>query len=113
MTTFHQVVERLNIVSVAGLIAASAAYLWANRLLPVAQDGRAVAGMAVFFGAWLATGVHAAARPVAAGWREQLWVAALLCLALPLLDAISGEGRSGPRLREATGCCWPWTSLPR
>jgi uncharacterized iron-regulated membrane protein len=89
--SFYQLVERLNIVSVAGLVAASAAYLWANRLLPVGQDDRAVAEITVFFVTWLATGVHASVRPVIAGWCEQLGLAALLCLGLPVLDAVTAD----------------------
>lgn len=89
MAAFYAVAERLNVASVAGLLLASAAFLYANRLLPAELDGRATLEIGVFFATWLATLLHALARPVPAAWREQLYGAAFLCLALPLVDAVT------------------------
>lgn len=93
----YQSAERLNIIAVAGLVAASAAYLWANRLLPVDMGERAYREMGAFFVVWALTAIHGFARPVIAGWREQLGLAALLCLGLPVLDVLT----AGPALMAA------------
>lgn len=83
---FYRAVERLNVVAVPGLIVASAGYFWANRLLPVAMSERASTEILVFFLLWALTAVHACARPTTAAWREQLAMAAILCMGLPALD---------------------------
>lgn len=41
MSFGHQLVEKLNIATIAGLPFAIAMYFWANRLIPVPFDGRA------------------------------------------------------------------------
>lgn len=82
----YHVAERLNISVVAGLAVASAAFLWANRLLPVALSHRAAWEVRVFFIVWLVTLLHAVIRPRRAAWREQTAAAAALCLLLPLAN---------------------------
>ena len=96
--TFLNAVERLNIATVAGLCVASIALLWANRLLPVELAGRGVWETRVFFGVWLLTLAHAAARPVFVAWREQLFTAAGLCVALPMLGLLDGFALDATRL---------------
>ena len=100
MRAFYQAAERLNIIAVAGLIGASVAYLWANRLLPLEQGGRAYTEMSVFFGVWALSALHAFLRPVGAGWREQLAAAALLCLWLPVLDGLTAGAALGTALQR-------------
>lgn len=48
------------------------------------------AEIAVFFAVWLAALLHAVAKESDEAWREQLASAAVLCLALPVLDAVTG-----------------------
>jgi len=84
-------IEALNIAAIAGLAIACIAYLWANRLLPLATEERAVMELQVFFGVWLITLVHACARAPQSAWREQLWALAALCLLLPLLNGLTTD----------------------
>src|SRR5690606_16972281 len=82
----YHVAERLNVTVVAGLALACVAFLWANRLLPVELAQRGGWEVRVFFLVWLASLGHAIVRPWLRAWREQLGLAALLCIALPLLN---------------------------
>ena len=83
----YRAVEALNVAAVAGICVACIGYLYANRLLAVDLPGRAVWEVRCFLWLWLATLLHAALRPARAAWLEQLSGAAVLCLALPLLNA--------------------------
>lgn len=93
----HGLVERLNIATLAGLPLASAAFFWANRLLPVGLAERSEWEVKVFLGTWALALLHPLARPVFAAWREQLWAGAALFLLLPALDAFT----AGEHLRAA------------
>lgn len=84
-----RLVERMNVSAIAGLSAAMAAFLWANRLLPVGLAGRDQWEIHVFFMVWGAALLHAFLRPAQRAWVEQLWVAAGLLVALPLLNAFT------------------------
>jgi uncharacterized iron-regulated membrane protein len=86
-----RLVERLNIASIAGLSVAMAAFLWGNRLLPVALAGRGNAEIKVFFIVWSATLVYALARPARKAWVELLWLAAALLGLLPVLNAVTTQ----------------------
>jgi uncharacterized iron-regulated membrane protein len=85
----YRLVEGLNLATIGGLALACVGLLWANRLLPVELSGRSGWELSAFFGIWLASLLHGLVRPYLQAWREQLWLAALLCAALPLLDALS------------------------
>jgi len=82
----YRLIEILNVAAIAGLALACVAYLWSNRLLPLALEERHEWEITTFFGVWLLTLVHAALRPALAAWHEQLTAAAILCLSLPLLN---------------------------
>lgn len=82
-------IEALNVAAIAGLAIACIAYLWANRLLPLVTQERAVMELQVFFGVWLMALVHACGRTPQRAWREQLWALAALCLLLPLLNDLT------------------------
>lgn len=84
-------VERLNIAAIAGLSVAMAAFLWGNRLLPVALTARAGTEIDVFFLAWAATLLYALARPARRAWIELLWLAAGLLALLPVLNALTTQ----------------------
>ncbi|KQM72835.1 PepSY domain-containing protein [Xylophilus sp. Leaf220] len=85
----YRAVEVLNVAAVVGIVVASAAYFYGNRLLPADMPGRAGAEIQVFFGAWVFSLVHAALRPGRRAWVEQSAAAALLCLGLPLLNHLT------------------------
>ena len=94
----YQVVEGVNIATVAGLSLACVGLLWANRLMPAELAGRVDWELRVFFGLWLVSLAHGLLRPHRQAWREQLGVAAALCVSLPLLSLFSSVHS-------------PWTAL--
>lgn len=83
------IIEALNVAGIAGLGLSCVAYLWINRLLPLDIESRAVWEIRLFFGVWLLSLLHAGLRPPLRAWSEQLLAAALLCLGLPLVNALS------------------------
>ncbi len=86
----HRLVEVLNVGSIAGLSIATAAYFFANRLIPVETAGRADWEIRSFFIVWALCMVHGLLRTHRRAWVEQLAVAALLFVSLPLLNAATG-----------------------
>jgi uncharacterized iron-regulated membrane protein len=86
---FYRAVEALNVVAFAGIALASIGYLWANRLLPAGLPGREAWEVRGFLGAWALSLAHAAMRPVLRAWIEQLGLASVLCLGLPLLNQVT------------------------
>jgi len=88
----YRAVEALNVAAVAGLCIACVGFLYANRLLPADLPGRAAWEIRAFLALWLLAPLHAACRPAERAWTEQLGAAALLCVALPLLNlATTGQ----------------------
>lgn len=83
----YRLIEALNVASIAGICLASIGYFWANRLISANYPDRAAAEVQCVFLIWGATLLHALLRPGRAAWFEQLGATALLCLALPLLNA--------------------------
>jgi uncharacterized iron-regulated membrane protein len=110
----YHVAERLNVSVVAGLALSCVSLLWANRLLPVELAQRGGWEVRVFFLVWLVSLGHAIARPVWRAWREQLGLAAVLCLGLPLLNAVTVSWGAYIPLETTTvvigallgWCCW-------
>jgi len=88
-----RLVEVLNIASMSGLLLAVAGFFWANRLVPVALEGRADWEVNAFFLAWLLSLVHAVLRPGRRAWGEQLALGALAFALLPLVNGLTtGQG---------------------
>jgi len=85
----YRLIDVLNVAAVAGLPLACIGFLWSNRLIPLHLPERHEIEIAAFFGVWLAALLHAACRPAARAWREQLWAGAILCLLLPLLNVLT------------------------
>lgn len=79
-------VERLNVAAIAGLPAAMAAFFLANRLISAAVEGRADLEIRAFLLVWLFMLLHALCRPWARAWKEQLLIAGLLFIAVPVLN---------------------------
>ena len=90
-----RLVDALNVGTIVGLPIAMAAFFWANRLLPVELGGRANLEAGCFFLAWLLAIGHAALRPSARAWTEQLATAALLYAALPVVNAATTGSHLG------------------
>ena len=84
----YRFIEATNIASIAGLFIACLGLLWINRLYPFDGTQRALYEMAGFFGLWALSWLHAGYRPVTRAWREQLLIAAVLCLSLPLWNVL-------------------------
>ncbi|MBL8551613.1 MAG: PepSY domain-containing protein [Hyphomonadaceae bacterium] len=71
-----RVVEGLTIGAVTGVVLATAAFLIANRVLPLHVENRARIEVWAFFLVWAATFLHAWLRPSRA-WSEQCWAIAV------------------------------------
>ncbi|MEM1096271.1 MAG: PepSY-associated TM helix domain-containing protein [Bacteroidota bacterium] len=93
-----RLVEVLTIGSVTGIMVATVAFFVANRVLPLGLElwgmERAIVEMRLFYLVWLATFAHVALRrwfgaPMAAVWRDQLWVLAVLSVVAPILNAVT------------------------
>ena len=95
----YRLVESLNVATIAGLAVACIGLLWLNRLLPVELAQRGGWEVRGFFALWLLSLLHAWLRPRLQAWREQLSLAALLCLGLPLLSALSYGQAWGDSMR--------------
>ncbi|WP_312772706.1 PepSY-associated TM helix domain-containing protein [Pseudomonas rhodesiae] len=93
-----RLVEVLNIASMSGLLIAIAAFFWANRLLPVSFAERSGWEVQAFFIAWGLSLLHAILRRGRQGWVEQLSVAALLLMAIPVLNALTTSHHLGVSL---------------
>jgi uncharacterized iron-regulated membrane protein len=91
----HRLVERLNVGMIAGLPAAVAAYLWANRLIPADLPGREDWEAHVMFIALATMLLVPILRPVMRAWIESLWVAATLYLLLPVVNALTTQRHLG------------------
>ncbi|MBN4994270.1 PepSY domain-containing protein [Stenotrophomonas maltophilia] len=89
----YRCVEAFNVASLAGVALASIVYLHGNRLLPLGMSDRSAWEIRIFLAACAASVLHALWRPPRLAWIEQLWLAAALCLALPLVNmATTGQG---------------------
>ncbi|MBH1992661.1 MAG: PepSY domain-containing protein [Sphingomonadaceae bacterium] len=82
---FH-IVERLNIATIACLPTGMAAYLLANRLIPVDISGRAGMEVSAMFWTWFGLATLSVMRPVARAWPEMLMVSAGAFAALPIVN---------------------------
>jgi uncharacterized iron-regulated membrane protein len=83
-------VERLNIGFVGGTPVAFAAFFLANRLLPATMANRSGLEVRAVFWSWAAVLVFAALRTPARAWPELMTLAALACVAIPVLDLAFG-----------------------
>lgn len=84
---FH-VVERLNIAVVAGFPLGCAAFLWANRLLPVGLAERADREIAMLFVAWGLSALAAATLSPKRAWTGLLGATAIALALLPVHDLL-------------------------
>ncbi|WP_261626554.1 PepSY-associated TM helix domain-containing protein [Pseudoalteromonas holothuriae] len=87
--------EGLNIGTIVGLPAAVAVYFLANRLLPVAFDGRADWEIHSLFITWLAFLVHGMyftwQNQGQKAWYQQWTAAALLFVSVPIINALTTQ----------------------
>ncbi|WP_087863911.1 PepSY-associated TM helix domain-containing protein [Comamonas thiooxydans] len=87
--SMYRCIDALNVAALAGSALASIAYLYGNRLLPLGLEARSSWEIRVFFAVWALSLLHALLRTARQAWCEQLWMLALLCLGLPLLNVMT------------------------
>lgn len=87
----YRLVEQLNIGTIVGLPIAIALYFYANRLLPVDMTNRVNWEANIMFISWALLLVYPAFRPAAKAWREQLQLAALVYMALPIVNIFTTD----------------------
>ena len=87
----YRLVEQLNIGTIAGLPIAIAMYFYANRLLPLDMADRAAWEANVMFISWALLLIYPAFRPASKAWREQLQLAAVVYLMLPVLNFVTTD----------------------
>lgn len=85
----YRLVDSLNVAALAGIALASIGYFWVNRLLPQGLPGREAWEIRGFLLIWAASWLHAACRPTARAWVEQLSLAGALAVCLPLLNLVT------------------------
>jgi uncharacterized iron-regulated membrane protein len=87
----YRLVEQLNIGTIVGLPIAIAMYFYANRLLPFDMADRANWEVNVMFISWAILLIYPAFRPAAKAWYEQLNVAALIYMTLPIMNLLTTD----------------------
>lgn len=88
-------VECLNVAVVVGLPIAVAMYFWANRLIPASFPERANWEVNTMFIVWGLMFAHAALCPRRRVWIDQLWLGAMVCGLLPLLNFFTTDRHLG------------------
>ncbi len=83
-----RLVERLNIGAIACLPVGMAAFLLANRLIPVDAPKRADLEVATMFWVWFGLAAVSLLRPARRAWIETLSLAALAFAAIPVTNAL-------------------------
>lgn len=88
--TGYRIVEVLNVATIAGLPVSVAAFLWANRLLPLPLAERSLWEIRSFFIVWGLCLIHSLFRRGSTkAWRDQLYGSACLLGLLPLLNGLT------------------------
>ena len=102
-TRFDRLAARMNAAMIAGPLYACAGYFLANRLCWPQAPGLHDREVAVFFGLWGLSALHAALRRPDRLWREQWLGLAGLLLAIPVVDvlALAASGRLGVAMAAA------------
>ena len=108
----ERLVAAINIATLAGLPLACGVYLAANRLIPVATEGRADVELAWFFGTWglalLWALACAVVRESRMGWSVPLGAAGLVWAALPAINALTTDAHLGVTLPAGE---WIWAGM--
>jgi len=91
----YRLVEQLNIGTLIGLPIAIAMYFYANRLLPLTMADRANWEAHVMFISWALLLVYPAFRPKTKAWSEQLNLATVVFIFMPILNALTTNKHLG------------------
>lgn len=82
-----RLVDGLNAGTIAGILIATPAFFWANRLIDPLQAGRSQLEIRMFFIAWGVAFVYAFLRRTTA-WRDLLAVSSVMFLLIPVVNAV-------------------------
>ncbi|XOZ32794.1 PepSY-associated TM helix domain-containing protein [Halomonadaceae bacterium KBTZ08] len=93
-----QLVEALNVATIAGLPVAVAAYFWANRLLPVGMEARAAWEVHCLFLVWGEILIYACFRDTRRAWVDVLGLAAVAFILVPVINALTTNRHLGVTL---------------
>lgn len=104
----YRLVQCLNVGTIAGLPIAVAAYFWANRLIPADFAARRDWEAHTMFIAWGIMMAYPAFRPHLQAWVEELRLAALALMALPLVNMLTTQRHLGVTLAAGD---WPLAGL--
>jgi uncharacterized iron-regulated membrane protein len=91
----YRLVEQLNIGTIVGLPIAIAMYFYANRLLPLSLENRADWEVHVMFISWALLLLYPTFRPAGKAWLEQLNLAAIVFIMLPVVNMITTDKHLG------------------
>ncbi|MBU2892302.1 PepSY domain-containing protein [Colwellia sp. D2M02] len=94
----YRLVEQLNIGTIVGLPIAIAAYFYANRLLPVTMENRGEWEVHIMFITWALLLLYPAIRPAGKAWLEQLQLASIVFILLPMVNALTTDKHLGVTL---------------
>lgn len=97
----YRLVQRLNIGVIACLPAGMAAFLLANRIIPASLPGRQDMEVSAMFCVWFGLAAASLIRPARRAWIETLSIAAALCAAVPVVNALTTD--RGPIRSIAAG----------
>ncbi|WP_028113589.1 PepSY-associated TM helix domain-containing protein [Ferrimonas kyonanensis] len=103
-----RLVERLNVGILVGLPMAIGAYLIANRLLPLGLPERADWEAHSLFMVWGLALIHGLIRSPSKSWSEQLGLAAVTWLAVPIINAMTTSKHLGHTLASGQ---WLYASI--
>jgi uncharacterized iron-regulated membrane protein len=85
----HRLVERLTVGAAGGLMPGMAAFLLANRLLPIGMAARAEKEVWAFFAIWALAIVAGLTKSPGQGWIGMMAVTALAWCAVPIVSAFT------------------------
>ncbi|NQY89978.1 MAG: PepSY domain-containing protein [Colwellia sp.] len=94
----YRLVEQLNIGTIVGLPIAMALYFYANRLLPLELADRAEWEAHVMFISWALLLIYPVFRPKAKAWLEQLNLATMVFIFLPVVNFLTTDKHLGVTL---------------
>lgn len=81
-----RIVQRLNVGTIACLPAGMAAFLLANRLIPVEMAGRAALEVSAMYWVWFGMAALLCFRPIDRAWPEGLAISSMAFLAIPWVN---------------------------
>ncbi len=82
-------VEKLNLGTMVGIFIAIGAFFIANRVIMVEESARRSLEINIFFLAWALSYIHAFIQNTSKAWKEQLLLAAIVFVLVPVINALT------------------------